>query len=83
MEADEWVVPALAACPASGCTAGWVRWGHYRRGVRLGRTEGRDVSDLRVVRIRCKGCGKTFGLLPSFRGAVQALLVVGHRRVRA
>jgi transposase-like protein len=57
------VGPSLAAamcCPA--CGGGLAPWGGYARFVRAGGGTWR----LRVRRARCRGCGRTHALLPSF-----------------
>jgi hypothetical protein len=53
-------LPAQASCPDCGGELG--RWPGYRRLVRF-RSETRRV---RLARVRCRACGQTHALLPSF-----------------
>jgi len=83
--------PAGARCPGCG---GELRgfWTGYERSVRLSRR----VERLRIGRSRCRGCGRTHALLPSFLaprrldaapaiGAALELAAVGqgHRPIAA
>lgn len=42
------------------CRGPLIRWGSYRRPVR----QGRERSLVRVARLCCRGCGRTWGVLP-------------------
>jgi len=54
--------PAGVRCPGCGGELGGFWWG-YERTLRL---ERRRLVRLRIGRSRCRGCGRTHALLPSF-----------------
>lgn len=83
VDAGELVVPRPDLCPVCMSGAEFGHGGYYWRGVLTDGREAHGTPRVRVLRLTCKGCGKSFGMLPSFRGAVQAVFGGGHRRVRA
>ncbi|MDA8266394.1 MAG: DUF6431 domain-containing protein [Actinomycetota bacterium] len=67
----ELVVPRLA-CPS--CHQPMIRWGSYRRDVRLV-----TLFQLLIRRQRCRPCGRTHAVLPGFvtRGRLDAIEMIG------
>lgn len=78
-----WRPPLPEACPRCGVEGCLVRHGSYSRYV----GEGQPWLRIRIPRIRCKACGRTFGVLPNFlvprrqysAGLIQWVLALRHQ----